>query len=110
VPATAVVLRPTLELYAAEGKPAAVPRARLVVESSAGGAPIREQDMETQVGGTLARVRGELPVSSLPPGEYIVHAVIFEGAAETGRVSTTLRVVKPTPPGPSTPQAPANQE
>jgi len=92
VPATAVNLRPILELYAADGKPTIVPRVRLVVEPAAGGAPILTRDMDTTLGGTMARATADLPVADLPPGDYALHALVFERDQESGRLSTSLRL------------------
>lgn len=94
VPGSAVALRMLVELYAVEGKPTVVPRVRLHIEPSAGGEAIT-RDMEVIVGGTVARARAEIPAPTLPPGEYLIRAVVFEGERETGTVSTVVRMAAP---------------
>jgi hypothetical protein len=98
LPSAAVTLRPMLELYAGGAEPTAVPRVRLVIEPAGGGTALVEQDMDTIVGGTVARARIDVAVRSLPPGQYVVHATVFEGGKEAGRVSANLRVAPPAGP------------
>lgn len=95
LPSVAVTLRPMLELYAGGAEPTAVPRVRLVIEPAGGGAALVDKDMETIVGGTVARARVDVAVRSLPPGQYVVHATVFESGEEAGRVSANLRVAAP---------------
>jgi VWFA-related protein len=97
VPGSAVGLHMLLELYAAEGRPTVVPRVRLHIEPSAGGAAIT-RDMEVAVGGTVARARAEIAAPILPPGEYLIRAVVLEGERETGTVSTVVRMAAPVSP------------
>lgn len=94
VPASAVALRSLLELYAAAGKPAVVPRVRLHIEPSNGGAAI-VREMNVTIGGTLARAVAEIPVSTLPPGAYRFRAIVLEGDRETGTASTMVQIAGP---------------
>lgn len=95
LPAEAVTLRPMVELHAASARATPMPRVSLLIESAAGGAALVEKDMDVAIAGTLARARTDLAVRSLPPGPYVVHAVVFEGIRETGRVSATMFVARP---------------
>jgi hypothetical protein len=94
VPPSAVSLHPVLELYAVEGRPTVVPEVRVEFEPAAGGAVI-SHDMAVTLAGTAAHARGEIPVLSLPPGEYILRARVFEQGRETGSVETKLKIAPP---------------